>query len=89
MRPLICRGMGVDEDRWIVGAYLKHPFSDDPGVDKPCIIENKIPYEVKDETVGQYTGHHDTANVRIFENALIQNQSGRICRVVWHKHRDC
>ncbi len=62
---------------------MLHPFENDP-TPRPVIVEDQVPHEVVPETVSQFTSRTDTVGQKIWEGNLIQNESGRVCKVIWH-----
>lgn len=81
-REILFRGKRFDTKEWIYGYYVvngmgtyneQHLICTSMTVYKGCQIDALvIPFEVIPGTVGQYTGHRDMHNNRIFEGDVIR-----------------
>ena len=67
------RGKVLNSDKWVYGEYCHGDIFD--GICYHCIDP---------ETLGQYTNLKDKDGNEIYKDDLIQNESGRICKVTWH-----
>ncbi|WP_170254034.1 YopX family protein [Acetobacterium paludosum] len=86
-REIIFRGKVINDNEWVEGFLIKtkrstlivKEFSDD-GIS----VNIKLGYDVRPETVGQYTGRNDLEESRIFDgDILCDDESGRKFIVVW------
>lgn len=80
MRELIFKAWNEQEKRFSKPFGLKDTilsFTDDDGLG--------VMKSLSDEIVVQFTGLTDKNGVSIYEGDLLQNESGRICVVKWHK----
>ena len=96
MREIKFRGLTTKED-WVIGSlvvtnsFIKHMPKQHS---KNWIVTSSFGNGgwfnirgrtyVKEKTVGQFTGKKDKDGIDIFQDDLIQNESGRIGRVLWN-----
>lgn len=75
MREILFRGKARKSGGWHLGMFCGEGYDSD----FPCIIPNEedhsvdiSDWEVRPETVGQYTGIDDTDRVKIFEGDIVK-----------------
>jgi hypothetical protein len=62
MRTIKFRGKRIDNGEWAYGSYIEN------SIDSPCIIDyDADQFEVKKESVGQFTGLEDSKDIEIYE----------------------
>lgn len=80
-RETIFRGKRVDDDEWVYGWLFKQ--GDNFGIQ--VLVD--IAWEVKPETIGQYTNITDKNEQMIFEGDIISDSNGSIYTVEFNKDR--
>ena len=83
LKDILFKGKRVDNGEWIEGNLI---FEYDHKIKEACtfIVSQEMdfncpdfkPYEVKVETVAQYTGRNDKNNKKIFVNDIVKLKSG-------------
>lgn len=68
MREIEFKGQRVDNGKWVHGMPI-YGNLDTTFTEMQCYINNRhYIIEIKPESIGQYIGHKDKNNVKIFEN---------------------
>lgn len=68
MRQISFRGQRKTDGKWIYGAYIP---SDCTYWEYPSIADNNHRFEIKPETLGQFTGYVDRKGVEIYEGDIL------------------
>lgn len=75
MREILFRGKRTDGE-WISGNYIYAPSNEDSYVHNICTPDEPYDwYEIDPETLGQYTGHEDKNNTKIFDGDIVKFNS--------------
>ena len=75
MKEIKYRGKRVDDGKWMYGFYWYVEEHVNPELSKRHAIKsikNGIDFEVKPETVGQYTGKNDDGGDELYEGDFVQ-----------------
>lgn len=81
-REIKFRAKRKDNGRWAYGHLVKTPittefncdgqFLDSGGSGRWCIVQDGVAHEVDVNTVGQFTGHKDRIDNKIYEGDIVQ-----------------
>ncbi len=85
MREIKFRGMGIDGTFFVgnLAIILKRIDHLKPGSFISNSVGMPFAYQVRSETIGQFTGQHDSNNIEIWEGDSCRNSHGEIGIVVF------
>ena len=81
MRQIKFRGLRTDGKGWVYGLPYSSCYDDE--MDQ--IVEWENHYDVKPETVGQFTGLQDRNGKEIYEGDFLRGSSDDKCLVIWRQ----
>jgi uncharacterized phage protein (TIGR01671 family) len=83
MREIIFRGKRKDNREWVYGFYRSYIYRKKKHVWLETIDRT---WEIKPETVGQFTGQKDSAGKKIFEGDIVEDTFGNIGVITYSDH---